>query len=206
MSAANVTRTQVGIVGAGPAGLVLGHLLHLHGIDSVILEARDREYVEGRVRAGVLEQGTVDLLIEMGVGERLEREGLVHHGVELRFGGEGHRIPFDELAGGRGITIYGQQEVVKDLIKARLDAGDPLLFECADVGIDEPTSDRPRIHFTYEGDRHVMECDFIAGCDGFHGVSRDSVPEGKLTFFSRRYPFGWLGILAVVAPSTEELI
>src|SRR5919106_1449962 len=131
MSAVDVTRTQVGIVGAGPAGLVLGHLLHLQGIDTVVLEDRDREYVEGRVRAGVLEQGTVDLLIEMGVGERLEREGLVHHGVELRFGGEGHRIPFDELTGGRGITIYGQQEVVKDLIAARLESGAPLLFEVA---------------------------------------------------------------------------
>ena len=149
MSAANVTRTQVGIVGAGPAGLVLGHLLHLQGIDSVILEDRDREYVEGRVRTGVLEQGTVDVLIEMGVGERLEREGLVHHGVELRFGGEGHRIPFDELTGGRGITIYGQQEVVKDLIAARLEAGAPLEFEVEDVrpvGID---TDRPTLRYRH---------------------------------------------------------
>ena len=199
-------RTQIGIVGAGPAGLVLGQLLHLNGIDSIVLEARSRDHVEKRVRAGVLEQTTADLLVEMGAGERLKREGLVHHGIELRFDGRPHRIPFDELAGGRGITIYGQQEVVKDLIKARLDAGDPLLFECEDVGIHELTSDRPRIHFTHEGDQHVLECDFIAGCDGFHGVSRDSVPEGELTFFTRRYPFGWLGILAEVAPSTEELI
>ena len=199
-------RTQIGIVGAGPAGLVLGQLLHLNGIDSIVLEARGRDHVEKRVRAGVLEQTTADLLVEMGAGERLKREGLVHHGIELRFDGRPHRIPFDELAGGRGITIYGQQEVVKDLIKARLDAGDPLLFECADVDIHELTSERPTIHFTHEGDQHVLECDFIAGCDGFHGVSRDSVPEGELTFFTRRYPFGWLGILAEVAPSTEELI
>jgi p-hydroxybenzoate 3-monooxygenase len=171
-----------------------------------VLEARSRDHVEKRVRAGVLEQTTADLLVEMGAGERLKREGLVHHGIELRFDGRPHRIPFDELAGGRGITIYGQQEVVKDLIKARLDAGDPLLFECADVGIRELTSDRPQIHFTHQDDRHVLECDFIAGCDGFHGVSRDSVPEGELTFFTRRYPFGWLGILAEVAPSTDELI
>ena len=201
-----VHRTQIGIVGAGPAGLVLGQLLHLNGIDSIVLEARSRDHVEKRVRAGVLEQTTAHLLVEMGAGERLKREGLVHHGIELRFDGRPHRIPFDELAGGRGITIYGQQEVVKDLIKARLDAGDPLLFECADVDIHELTSERPTIHFTHEGDQHVLECDFIAGCDGFHGVSRDSVPEGELTFFTRRYPFGWLGILAEVAPSTEELI
>jgi p-hydroxybenzoate 3-monooxygenase len=206
MSAADLTRTQVGIVGAGPAGLVLGHLLHLQGIESVILEARDREYVEGRVRAGVLEQGTVDLLIEMGVGERLEREGLVHHGVELRFGGRGHRIPFDELTGGRGITIYGQQEVVKDLIAARLEAGAPLLFEVEDVrpvGLD---TERPALRFRHGGEEHELSCDVVAGCDGFHGVCRDAVPEGALSFREHVYPFGWLGILAEVAPSSEELI
>jgi p-hydroxybenzoate 3-monooxygenase len=206
MSAADLTRTQVGIVGAGPAGLVLGHLLHLQGIESVILEARDREYVEGRVRAGVLEQGTVDLLIEMGVGERLEREGLVHHGVELRFDGRGHRIPFDELTGGRGITIYGQQEVVKDLIAARLEAGAPLLFEVEDVrpvGLD---TERPALRFRHGGEEHELSCDVVAGCDGFHGVCRDAVPEGALSFREHVYPFGWLGILAEVAPSSEELI
>ena len=206
MSAADLTRTQVGIVGAGPAGLVLGHLLHLQGIESVVLEARDREYVEGRVRAGVLEQGTVDLLIEMGVGERLEREGLVHHGVELRFGGRGHRIAFDELTGGRGITIYGQQEVVKDLIAARLEAGAPLLFEVEDVrpvGLD---SERPALRFRHDGEEHELRCDVVAGCDGFHGVCRDAVPDGALSFREHVYPFGWLGILAEVAPSSEELI
>jgi p-hydroxybenzoate 3-monooxygenase len=206
MAEGAVTRTQVGIVGAGPAGLVLGHLLHLQGIESVILEDRDREYVEGRVRAGVLEQGTVDLLIEMGVGERLEREGLVHHGVELRFGGRGHRIPFDELTGGRGITIYGQQEVVKDLIAARLETDAPLLFEVDDVrpvGID---SDSPALRFRQGGEERELRCDVVAGCDGFHGVCRDAVPDGALTFRERVYPFAWLGILAQVEPSSEELI
>jgi p-hydroxybenzoate 3-monooxygenase len=206
MTAVDVTRTQVGIVGAGPAGLVLGQLLQLHGIDSVIVEARDREYVEGRVRAGVLEQGTVDLLSEIGVGERLQREGLVHHGVELRFGGEGHRIPFDELTGGRGITIYGQQEVVKDLIAARLEAGAPLLFEVEDVrpvGID---TDSPALRFRRGGEARELRCDVIAGCDGFHGVCRDAVPAGALTVREHVYPFGWLGVLARVEPSSDELI
>lgn len=200
------SRTQVGIVGAGPAGLVLGQLLHLNGIDSVVLESHTRDYVEKRVRAGVLEQGTVDLLIEMGVGERLKTEGLVHHGIELRFGGRGHRIPFDELAGGRGITIYGQQEVVKDLIRARIEGGRPLLFDSEVVAVDRLESDRPRIRFQHQDELHELECDFIAGCDGFHGVCRDSVPQEMLTFSSRQYPVSWMGILAEVAPSTEELI
>jgi p-hydroxybenzoate 3-monooxygenase len=199
-------RTQVGIVGAGPAGLVLAQLLHLNGIEAVVLEDRDREYVEQRVRAGVLEQGTVDLLIEMGVGERLQREGLVHHGVELRFDGKGHRIPFAELTGGRGITIYGQQEVVKDLIAARLDAGAELLFEVDDVSLHDVESERPSIRFSHGGEERVLECDVIAGCDGFHGVSRHALPEGVLSIHERTYPFGWLGILAQVAPSHEELI
>jgi p-hydroxybenzoate 3-monooxygenase len=206
MSGADLRRTQVGIVGAGPAGLVLGHLLHLQGIESVILEDRDREYVEGRVRAGVLEQGTVDLLIEMGVGERLERQGLVHHGVELRFGGKGHRIPFDELTGGRGITIYGQQEVVKDLIAARLETEAPLLFGVEDVrpvGID---TDSPALRFRHGGEERELRCDVVAGCDGFHGVCRDAVPAGALSFRDRDHPFGWLGILAQVGPSSDELV
>ncbi len=199
-------RTQVGIVGAGPAGLVLGQLLHRAGIDAVVLEARDREYVEQRVRAGVLEQGTVDLLKEMGVGERLEREGLVHHGVELRFDGEGHRIPFGELTNGRGITIYGQQEVVKDLIAARLDEGAELLFDVEDVSLHELDSERPSIRFRHGGEERELRCDVIAGCDGFHGVCRHALPEDALTIHERTYPFGWLGILARVAPSSEELI
>jgi p-hydroxybenzoate 3-monooxygenase len=199
-------RTQVGIVGAGPAGLVLSHLLGRAGIDCVVLEDRDRDYIEKRVRAGVLEQGTVDLLDELGLADRLHREGLVHEGVELRFDGRGHRIPLSELTGGRAITIYGQQEVVKDLIAARLDAGGQLLFEVDDVRVAELESERPRIEFTHEGERRTLECDFIAGCDGFHGVCRDAVPDGVLTEHDHEYPFGWLGILAQTAPSSEELI
>jgi p-hydroxybenzoate 3-monooxygenase len=196
-------RTQVGIVGAGPAGLVLAHLLHLRGIDSVVLESRSREYVESRIRAGVLEQGTVDLLVEMGVGERLRREGLVHEGIELQFGGERHRIHFTELTGGRSITVYGQQEVVKDLIAARLETGRPLLFEAEVVGVD---AERAVVRYTHEGVEQTLECDLVAGCDGFHGVCRDSIPDGVLRETSREYPFGWLGILAEAPPSNEELI
>jgi p-hydroxybenzoate 3-monooxygenase len=206
VSATDVTQTQVGIVGAGPAGLVLGHLLHLQGIESVILEDRSREYVEGRVRAGVLEQSTVDLLIEMGVGDRLQREGMVHQGVELRFGGEGHRIPFDELTGGCGITIYGQQEVVKDLIAARVEARAPLLFEVEDVRPSGIDSDTPMLRFRHGGEERELRCEFVAGCDGFHGVCRDAVPDGALTFREHEYPFAWLGMLAEVEPSSDELI
>ena len=198
-------RTQVGIVGAGPAGLVLGHLLHLRGIESVVLEDRSREYVEQRVRAGVLEWGTVELLKEMGVGERMERQGLVHRGVELRFAGEGHRIDFDELTG-RGITVYGQQEVVKDLIAARLDFGGPLLFDVDNVRPEGFESDAPSLRYRHDGEEHVLHCDVIAGCDGFHGICRDAVPEGVLTFHEREWPFAWLGILAEAEPASEELI
>jgi len=199
-------RTQVAIVGAGPAGLLLSHLLHLRGIESVVLEARSRDYVEQRVRAGVLEQGTVSTLVSSGAGERLQREGLVHHGIELRFGGQGHRIAFEKLVPGRAITVYGQQEVVKDLIAARLGAGGQILFEVGDVqpeGIDGPG---PGVSFTHQAERRTIKADFIAGCDGFHGVCRDVIPPGVLTFFDKEYPFGWLGVLAAVAPSSEELI
>jgi p-hydroxybenzoate 3-monooxygenase len=199
-------RTQVGIVGAGPAGLTLAHLLHLEGIESVILEDRSREYVEQRVRAGVLEQGTVDLLVAAGVGDRLRREGIVHGGIELRFGGQGHRIPMSDLTGGRAITIYGQQEVVKDLIAARLSYDGPLLFEAAEVAVHDLDTARPSITYVHNGRRGELECDVIAGCDGFRGVCRDSIPPGVLQLHERVYPFGWLGILATVAPSTEELI
>ncbi len=199
-------RTQVGIVGAGPAGLVLSHLLAREGIESVVLEDRSREYVEKRIRAGVLEQGTVDLLTELGLADRLHREGLVHHGIELRFDGQGHRIAFEELAEGRAITVYGQQEVVKDLIAARLDAGAPLLFEVDDVSLHEIATDEPSIRFTHDGEQKELRCDAVAGCDGFHGISRPSVPDGVLSFNEIVYPFAWLGILAEVAPSTEELI
>jgi p-hydroxybenzoate 3-monooxygenase len=198
--------TQVAIVGAGPAGLLLAHLLRMRGIDSVVLEARSREYVEARVRAGVLEQGTVDLLTEAGVGDRLHREGLVHHGLELRFDGQGHRIDLSELTGGRAITVYGQQEVVKDLIAARLDAGSELLFEVDDVTLHDLESEAPAVRFRHEGSEHELRCAVVAGCDGFHGVCRDAIPPGTLSVFEREYPFAWLGILAEVAPSSEELI
>ena len=199
-------RTQVGIVGAGPAGLLLGHLLHRHGVESVVLEARSRDYVEHRIRAGVLEHGTVELLKEAGVGERLEREGMVHGGIELRFDRRGHRIDFPKLTGGRTITVYGQTEVVKDLIAARLDAGLPLLFEVEDVSVHDLESDRPAIRYAHGGEEHELRCDVIAGCDGFHGVCRPAIPDGVLEQHEREYPFAWLGILAEVAPSTEELI
>jgi len=199
-------RTQVGIVGAGPAGLLLSHLLHLRGIESVVLEIRSREYVEKRVRAGVLEQGTVDVLNATGVGERMTREGLVHRGIELRYGGRGHRIAFEELVPGRTITVYGQQEVVKDLIATRLADGGDVRFDVDDVRLDGIDSDKPRILFTENGEERTLDCDVIAGCDGFHGVSRPSIPEGVLSVYDHTYPFAWLGILAQVAPSTEELI
>jgi p-hydroxybenzoate 3-monooxygenase len=198
--------TQVGIVGAGPAGLLLAQLLGLQGIESVVLEARDREYVEARVRAGVLEQGTVDLLSAAGVGDRLQREGLVHHGLELRFDGKGHRIDLSELTGGRAITVYGQQEVVKDLIAARMDAGGELLFEVDDVTLHDLEGERPTVRFRHEGSERELRCAVVAGCDGFHGVCREAIPAGTLSVYEREYPFAWLGILAEVAPSSEELI
>lgn len=194
-------RTRIGIIGAGPAGLLLAWLLQRRGIESVVLERRSREYCERRVRAGVLEQGTVDTLTEAGLGERLAAEGHVHHGIELRFGGAGHRIPFEELVPGRAITVYGQQEVVKDLIKANLDAGVDLRFEVEDVAI-ENIEDRPRL--TFGGER--LDCDFIAGCDGFHGISRAAVPPDRIRIFEKAYPFAWLGVLADVRPSASELV
>jgi len=199
-------RTQVGIVGAGPAGLTLARLLEVAGIESVVIENRDREYVEHRIRAGVLEQGTVELLREAGVGARMDREGIVHHGIHLQFDGERHHVPLSELADGRSITIYGQTEVVKDLIAARLESGLPLLFEVDDVSVHDLDTERPRIRFAHEGVRQELECDVIAGCDGFHGVCRPAVPGGVLRTFEREYAFGWLGILAQVAPSVDELV
>jgi len=198
-------RTQVGIVGAGPAGLVLGHLLQLSGIESVILESRSREYCQERVRAGLLEQNTVDLLNETGLGERMRREGLVHHGINLRFQGRTHHINFAELTG-RGITIYAQGEVIKDLVDARLAFGGPLSFEVENVSLRDFDSARPSIFFQKQGEQEELACDFIAGCDGFHGVCRPSIPASALTAYQRDYPFGWLGILAEAPPSSEELI
>jgi p-hydroxybenzoate 3-monooxygenase len=199
-------RTQVGIVGAGPAGLLLAHLLAREGIESVVLEARSRDYVIQRVRAGVLEQGTVDLLEAADVGERLRREGLVHEGLELRFERRPHRIPLSELTGGRTITIYGQQKVVEDLIEARLAAGGELRFEVEDVAVRDIETGAPSIRFRHDGAEHELRCDVVAGCDGSHGVSRDAIPDGALRVYARDYPYAWLGILAEVAPSTEELI
>jgi p-hydroxybenzoate 3-monooxygenase len=199
-------RTQVGIVGAGPAGLMLSHLLHLAGVESVILECRSRQYIEDRVRAGVLEQGTVDLLIDTGVGERLRREGLRHDGVWFSFGGRRHRINLSELTGGRAITVYAQQEVVKDLVQARLSAAGQIVFEVDDLSVYDLDSTLPKIRYTKDGAQHEIVCDFIAGCDGFHGICRPSVPEGVITAYERIYPFAWLGILAEAAPTSEELV
>jgi p-hydroxybenzoate 3-monooxygenase len=199
-------RTQVGIVGAGPAGLFLSLLLQRLGIESVVLELHTRKYVEERIRAGVLEQGTVDLMHELGVGERLKREGLQHGGIELRFAGRGHRIDFRELTGGKCVTIYAQHEVIKDLIAARLAANHPTIFEAEDVSVQELESASPTIHFRVSGVAQELQCDFIAGCDGFHGISRTSIPAGALKIYDRDYPFGWLGILAQAPPSSHELI
>ncbi len=200
-------RTQVGIVGAGPAGLLLAHLLHLQGIESIVVEARTRAHVESRIRAGVLEQGTVDLLCEAGVGARLQQQGLPHHGLELSFNGARHRINLHKLTGGRVITVYGQTEVVKDLIQARIAAAAPLYFAVEETSILDCESDSPKIRFRqHDGAQQEIQCDFIAGCDGFHGICRPTIPPAALTTYERVYPFGWLGILAQSAPPAEELI
>jgi len=195
----------VGIVGAGPAGLMLGHLLHQAGIDSVIIEKRAQDYVIERVRAGVLEQSSVDLMTANGVGDRLGREGMPHDGVFINVFGQRRRIDMAALTG-RRITVYGQNEVVKDLIGAREETGRPLLFEVSDVSVTDLDSKQPRIGFTRDDEAHEIECDFVAGCDGFHGICRPSIPEGHLRVYDRVYPFGWLGILADAPPSSPELV
>ncbi len=200
------TKTQVGIVGAGPAGLLLSHLLHLEGVGSVVLESRSRDYVEHRVRAGVLEHGVTELLADCGVGARMRAEGLVHHGIELRFDRTRHRMPLSDLAGGRAITVYGQQEVVKDLIAARLEAGGAVHFGAECTGIDGSSPSSASIAYRTDGRDEVLECDMIAGCDGFHGVTRSAAPPGAIAALEHTHPFAWLGILASVAPSTDELI
>jgi p-hydroxybenzoate 3-monooxygenase len=198
-------RTQVGIVGSGPAGLLLSQLLHRHGIETVILERRSRAYVEGRIRAGVLEQGTVDVLTEAGVGARMRREGLVHEGIHISVGGRLHRIDFRALVGG-SVTVYGQTEVTKDLIEARLAAGGQVLFEAEDVSVHGFDGERPTIRFRGAGRRREVACDFIAGCDGFHGICRQSVPQDALTTHERTYPFAWFGMLVEAPPVRDELI
>lgn len=201
----SLLKTQVGIVGAGPAGLLLSHLLHLDGIDSIVIEAQSRTYCEQRVRAGLLEQSSVDLLIETGLGERLKREALVHEGIELCFNAHRHRIDLFDLTG-RKVAIYGQQEVVKDMICARLNAGGQLLFEAEAVELEQLAGPKPVIRFRENGELREIVCDFIAGCDGFHGICRPAAPRGAITAYERVYPFGWLGILAEVPPASNELI
>ena len=201
----NIVRTQVGIVGAGPAGLLLGHLLHINGIDSVIVENRSRGYVIDRVRAGVLEQGTVDLLHAMGVGAGLQRAGLRHDGLYISFQGQRHRIDLAALTGGKAITVYGQNEVVRDLIDARAETQRPLHFEAERVAVGGLDT-APVLRFQHNDEEYEVHCDFIAGCDGFHGICRPAIPEGVLSIYERVYPFGWLGILAEAAPSSDELV
>jgi p-hydroxybenzoate 3-monooxygenase len=198
-------RTQVGIVGAGPAGLLLSHLLHLRGIDSVILEAKSRTHVENRIRAGVLEQPVEALLIESGVGARMQREGLRHEGVILRTNGRDHRIDFRTLTG-KHVMVYSQHKLVQDLIAARLAAGGQIVFQAADVAVHGIDADRPRLTWTANGATQELACDYIAGCDGFHGVCRDSIPADARICYDRAYPFAWLGILADAAPSSHELV
>jgi p-hydroxybenzoate 3-monooxygenase len=198
-------RTKVAIIGAGPAGLLLGQLLHAYGIDNVILERQTPDYVLGRIRAGLLEEGTVALLDEVGAGARAHREGLVHHGVELAFGGARHRIDM-HAATGRTVMIYGQTEVTRDLMTARADSGLTTVYEAADVTPHDFDSDHPRVSYVKNGVTHEVACDFIAGCDGFHGVSRQSVQPSAIRTFERVYPFGWLGILSETPPVSHELI
>jgi p-hydroxybenzoate 3-monooxygenase len=196
---------QVGIIGAGPAGLILSHLLQQQGIESIVIEKFSRAHVQERVRAGVLEQGTVDMLVAMGIGERLKREGLIHYGIELSFLGGRHRIDFKELTG-CGITVYGQNEVVKDLTNARLQLGGEIVFEAEDVSIHDVSTERPGIRYRKDEKAHEVTCDFIAGCDGFHGICRSAIPTDLLKIYERTYPFAWLGILAEAPPSSHELI
>ena len=199
-------RTQVAIVGAGPSGLLLGALLHRAGVDALILERQSADYVLGRIRAGVLEQTTVDLLDTAGVGERMHREGLVHGGFELCFGGARHRIDLHGLTGGKQVMVYGQTEVTRDLMAARAAAGLPTVYEAADVRLHDFDTDKPRVSYRRDGVEHTVACDFIAGCDGYHGVSRASVPAGAIRTYEKVYPFGWLGVLSDTPPVSEELI
>lgn len=198
-------KTQVAIIGAGPAGLLLSHLLHLRGVESIVIETRSRADIEATIRAGVLEQGTMDILREAGVGERMRAEGALHHGFELAFGGQRHRIDLTGLTG-KSITVYPQHEVIKDLVAARLAAGGDLRFEVGGVSLKDIATDKPGVAFTHGGERYAIEADFVVGCDGFHGVTRPAMPGDGRQDFQRIYPFGWFGILVESAPSSEELI
>ncbi|MGA5896358.1 4-hydroxybenzoate 3-monooxygenase [Streptomyces venetus] len=199
-------RATVGIIGAGPAGLLLARLLHNAGIDSVVLESRDRAYVERRQRAGILEQGTADVLRAAGAGARMDREGLRHDGIELRFDRRRHRVDFPALTGGRSVTVYAQTEVCKDLIALQLRDGGPLLFEAEALAVEDADTDAPRVRFRHAGREDVLECAYVVGCDGFWGVARKAIPAELVQVFERTYPFGWLGILADVPPSHDELV
>ncbi|HKS87716.1 MAG TPA: 4-hydroxybenzoate 3-monooxygenase [Pseudolabrys sp.] len=198
-------RTQVGIVGAGPAGLMLARLLRLQGIDSIVIENRNRDYIENRIRAGLIEHWAADLLTEVGVGARMQHEGILHWGINIGINGDLHRIDFKALVNKR-VTIYGQQEVVKDFVALQLSDGGPLLFEVEDVSVHDLGSDHPKVRFRHGGRQNDLECDFIAGCDGFHGICRPSIPDGVLSIFERDYPFGWLGILSESPPPDHELV
>jgi p-hydroxybenzoate 3-monooxygenase len=200
------TRTQVVIVGAGPSGLLLGQLLHKAGIDAVIVERQSGDYVLSRIRAGVLEQVTTDLLDEAGVGQRMHAEGLVHSGFDLLFKGQRHRIDLQHLTGGKSVMVYGQTEVTRDLMDARAAAGLPTVYEAQNVQVHGYDSDTPRVRFEKDGRTHEIACDFIAGCDGFHGVCRASVPRSAITEYEKVYPFGWLGVLSDTPPVHHELI
>lgn len=199
-------RTQVAIIGAGPAGLLLGQLLHKAGIDAVILERQSGDYVLGRIRAGVLEQVSIDLMDEAGVGGRMHQEGLVHSGFDMLFKGERHRIDLNRLTGGKHVMVYGQTEVTRDLMEARAAAGLPTIYEAGNVTVHGYDTEKPRVRYEKDGQTHEIECDFIAGCDGFHGVCRASVPRGAITEYEKVYPFGWLGMLSDTPPVHEELI
>lgn len=199
-------RVQVAIVGAGPAGLLLGQLLHLAGIDAIIIDNKSRDYILGRIRAGVLEQGTVDLLAKAGAGAGLHAKGLVHGGIELSFGGSRHRIDLNKLSDGKNVTVYGQTELTRDLMDVRHSSGAKLVFEAEQVSVHGFDGAKPTVRYMKEGTRHEVACDFIAGCDGFHGVCRQSVPSNAITTHERAYPFGWLGVLSETPPVSDELI
>lgn len=203
---ATVIKTQVAIIGAGPSGLLLGQLLHKAGIDAVIVERQSPDYVLGRIRAGVLEQVAIDVLDEAGIGQRMHSEGLLHSGFDMLYAGQRHRIDLSQLTGGSKVMVYGQTEVTRDLMQARTQAGLPSYYEASDVQVLDFDSTKPRVRFTQQGQEYELACDFIAGCDGFHGVCRASVPQGAMTQYEKVYPFGWLGLLADTPPVHDELI